>query len=680
MSKESKIKQQIAELLETDDHWKITVNGKKLLSPYDGNVMAIISKNKDETIDTVYKHLVFESDTWNEFTGEYISLEELRKKAFLQELKANLRQSPEFQIKDKNGNWFCPYSAKFSNISLLDDEPLTQTKILEIYDFIISQPEYVKNDKKPKSLSYLKTKISYMIHPSFRFRSANGKWVNPYDGQETSIDIPENFKPTEKMWFVIYDFLKNNPSYNHGKGKVLPASSFRSKVPKTQALTSISGLIKEKFINDYTWHQFTPHNTWECPFCGMSVGNIKPSTDNEVVLNLNSKAISRHLLFVCHVFKSKLASAKFETEEDYLRLLDSHEKKAETAIPVNVQNPMQFSEPYSDSSEALPVFSPNNGQNANNSNRQSNVHTQEVSLDPISLKKQSTDVSALKYSEMTPEQKAQSQLISHVNSQLTSIMSDKDFNRGQDEHKRMLEELREKQMRILPEPPDIDGIDISVIYQPCNVVGGDFYDFIRIKNNEQKLGIVQADVSGHGAEVFGDVTMTMKTLRIYAKQTTSPNEMLINANEDLVPDLTSKTFVSIFYSILDIETFELVMARAGHNPLLLYNPEREEPFNVIEPQGMVVGMVAGTMFDNSLKEETLQLYSGDMLVYYTDGVTETMDAEGEEYGFERLRNCIIKNSVKEADEVNREIMKELEEFRRGSLADDDITLIAIKVL
>ena len=113
---------------------------------------------------------------------------------------------------------------------------------------------------------------------------------------------------------------------------------------------------------------------------------------------------------------------------------------------------------------------------------------------------------------------------------------------------------------------------------------------------------------------------------------------------------------------------------------MLYNPEREAPLNVIEPQGMVVGMVAGTMFDNSLKEETLQLYSGDMLVYYTDGVTETMDAEGEEYGFERLRNCIIKNSVKEADEVNREIMKELEEFRRGSLADDDITLIAIKVL
>ncbi len=680
MSKESKIKQRIAELLESDDHWKISVHGKKLLSPYDGNVMATISKNNEDTIDLVYKHLVFESDNWNEFTGEYISIADLRKKAFLQELKANLRQSPEFQIKDKNGIWFCPYSAKFSNISLRDDEPLTQTKIIEIYNFIISQPEYLKHGKKPKSLSYLKTKISYMIHPSFRIRSSSGRWINPYDGQETVIELPENFKPSEKIWSVIFKFLQNNPSYNNGKSKILPISELTRKVPKTQTLASISELIKDKFLNENSWHQFTPHNTWECPFCGMSVGNIKPKADNEVVLNLNSKAITRHLLHVCHVFRNKLKTTPLESEQDYVKLLDSHQKKAETAIPVNVAAPTSFSEQLSDSSEALPIISPDNEQMTNIPNKQSDIHTQEVSLDPISLKKQSTDVSALKYSEMTPEQKAQSQLISHVNSQLTSIMSDKDFNRGQDEHKRMLEELREKQMRILPEPPDIDGIDISVIYQPCNVVGGDFYDFIRIKNNEQKLGIVQADVSGHGAEVFGDVTMTMKTLRIYAKQTTSPNEMLINANEDLVPDLTSKTFVSIFYSILDIETFELVMARAGHNPLLLYNPEREEPFNVIEPQGMVVGMVAGTMFDNSLKEETLQLYSGDMLVYYTDGITETMDAEGEEYGFERLRNCIIKNSAKEADEVNREIMKEIEEFRRGSLADDDITLIAIKVL
>lgn len=244
---------------------------------------------------------------------------------------------------------------------------------------------------------------------------------------------------------------------------------------------------------------------------------------------------------------------------------------------------------------------------------------------------------------------------------------------------RTLEEARRKQLKMLPFPPNVPGVDIAVTYLPSEYVGGDFYDFIPLPDGNS-LGIVQGDVSGHGLEVWGDMAMAMKTMRIHARQSGTPAEMLVLSNEELVPDLMARTFVSAIYGVLDLRSFKLRIARAGHNPLLLYNPRRKPLQSLfIAPDGMVLGMTAGERFSRKMEELEIQLYSGDLLLFHTDGVTEATNASKEEYGTQRLAEAVQRAGSGRPQRVLEEILQDLERFADGRQFEDDITLTALSI-
>lgn len=241
-----------------------------------------------------------------------------------------------------------------------------------------------------------------------------------------------------------------------------------------------------------------------------------------------------------------------------------------------------------------------------------------------------------------------------------------------------LEEARKKQMQMLPDLPTVPGFEFQVIYKPCSTVAGDFYDFPRISPDE--IGLLMGDVSGHGIEAGIVMALVKKVISMHAKGRSSPKQTLVASNADIYPDLDRQTFATVCYCVLNMRTKELAIARAGHNPILIFNLERNPSLLSLEPKGMAVGVDKGPRFEATLEETVVQLQKGDMILVYTDGISEQTSPQGEEFGIERVRGQLAEYGNHEAKYLLHMIDLNLTEFRGPNREwDDDITLIGIKV-
>ena len=150
-----------------------------------------------------------------------------------------------------------------------------------------------------------------------------------------------------------------------------------------------------------------------------------------------------------------------------------------------------------------------------------------------------------------------------------------------------LDEAKKRQKQMLPELPSLSEYDIDVRYSPMEKIGGDFYDFIPIKEDE--IGIVVGDVSGHGIEAALVMSMAKQILRIYSKLHGSLVDTLIHTNEEICNNLKGETFVAVFLGVLNTTTHVLRYARAGQTYPLLYNPGRHPNILELKSDGMVLG-------------------------------------------------------------------------------------------
>jgi sigma-B regulation protein RsbU (phosphoserine phosphatase) len=237
-----------------------------------------------------------------------------------------------------------------------------------------------------------------------------------------------------------------------------------------------------------------------------------------------------------------------------------------------------------------------------------------------------------------------------------------------------LDVAREIQKKILPsKDPVFDKLDISSVFIPAFEVGGDYYDFFDIDQN--KFGFIIADVSGKGisaafimAEVKGIFESLSKTIE-------SPKEILIKANQILKRTLDRKNFVSAAYGLIDFENEILSIARAGHCPLLLI---REGNVENIRPMGLGLGLNFGGQFEKSLEEIKIDLKENDLIVLYTDGITEAKNKEMEDFGESKFEQILLDYSDKSVDEISNEVIKEVTQFSKHNTQHDDITLVILK--
>ncbi len=249
------------------------------------------------------------------------------------------------------------------------------------------------------------------------------------------------------------------------------------------------------------------------------------------------------------------------------------------------------------------------------------------------------------------------------------------------DQERLRKELKiaqEIQQALLPrEFPKIEGYEIGATYRTANEVGGDYYDFIWV--DPTTLGIVVADVSGKGVPSSMVMTMIRTALRLEARRNRSASNVLIKVNQHVINDMKTGMFVTMFYIILDSFNRSINFASAGHNPMILYRGSTDEVY-FLKPKGFPLGidLPDENMFARTLTLQKVDLEKDDMLVIYTDGVTEAMNPENEQFGEERLVQVIKDSARLTPAEFVEKLNGKLAEFIRGAAQSDDITLVAIK--
>ncbi len=263
--------------------------------------------------------------------------------------------------------------------------------------------------------------------------------------------------------------------------------------------------------------------------------------------------------------------------------------------------------------------------------------------------------------------------LSRIRKEIVEIRRDIGMN---DELQQSLKKARQVVQQMLPKKvPVIPGYEIALHFKSCLDVGGDFYDFVEKPGG--RLGIAVGDVSGHGLEAALVMGMTRKALNMRARGLTDPLEVLMHANSDIVPDLETGTFVTCFYGVLDPARHEVVLARAGHCFALHY-AARSGEVRAVKSNGIPLGVLTGPGFDKLLTLASCHLEPGDILLQYSDGLTEAQDGRRELYGEQRFMDSVRAYGRHDADYLVNKVYAHVQQFMGEEPQHDDITLIAVR--
>lgn len=257
--------------------------------------------------------------------------------------------------------------------------------------------------------------------------------------------------------------------------------------------------------------------------------------------------------------------------------------------------------------------------------------------------------------------------------------------RQAEEKKRLEEELRIAraiQMSLLPRGRlTIPGLSISALCVPAREVGGDYYDFFPL--GDDRLGVLIADVSGKGTSAALYMAELKGLMLSLSRTCPSPRQLMLSANEIISNNLDSRSFITMTYAVIDLATRTMAYARAGHTPLIYRSEDGtgEPSVDVLAPDGLVLGLRidGGELFDRLLTEVHLPLRRGDVLMLFTDGISEAMDAESDMFGEERLTTLVREHGHLPADELRERILREIDAFVAGAPQHDDMTMILLKV-
>ncbi len=234
----------------------------------------------------------------------------------------------------------------------------------------------------------------------------------------------------------------------------------------------------------------------------------------------------------------------------------------------------------------------------------------------------------------------------------------------------------EVQQHLLPNVyPDIGAVETDTLYTPSRLVGGDYYDFFEVK--ERCWGFAVADVSGKGTAAALMMASCRTALRVKAQGGWDPATVLRMVNFIVQPDMPKAMFISAVYGILDLDTNVFRFCRAGHEPGLVVRAKTGEVGELC-PSGMALGLDPGALFDETLEEAVVTLEPGDLLVLYTDGITETANPEGEEFGRERLAEVLRESRRLPLAEIRQQVDRALCAFAFNAPAADDRTLLLVR--
>ena len=247
------------------------------------------------------------------------------------------------------------------------------------------------------------------------------------------------------------------------------------------------------------------------------------------------------------------------------------------------------------------------------------------------------------------------------------------------ENERYKEELniaKEVQSKLLPEVLDSnEDFEIAAFSEAADEVGGDYYDSFKISDN--KVALIIGDVSGKGTSAAFHMSQVKGVFHGLAQLDLPPSEFLIKANRAISTSLDRTSFVTISYFILDRTEKKVEFARAGHCPTLYFDNEKSSA-SYFTNKGLGLGIVRNDSFAKYVQPRDFSYKPGDILVLYTDGITEASNFKGEEFGYDKLAEIINQHAALDADEIQTKIIETLYEFCGQTDLDDDYTTVIVK--
>ena len=237
---------------------------------------------------------------------------------------------------------------------------------------------------------------------------------------------------------------------------------------------------------------------------------------------------------------------------------------------------------------------------------------------------------------------------------------------------------RRAQEQMLPDkPPIVPGVEIAAVCQPAREVGGDLFDFLQLPNG--RIGIVVADVSGKGVPAALYMTLTKGLLASVAETTSDPAEIVREVNRHLYVACKRKMFVTLLLGVVDPQSRTFAYVRAGHNPPVWRNGTNGET-TLLGARGIGLGLTSGELFDRTLELEEIVLRPSDLLLLYSDGISEAMNEAREEYGETRLKDVASRADGMSAEKVKDLILADVRSFLGRTPPQDDQTLVVVRVL
>jgi sigma-B regulation protein RsbU (phosphoserine phosphatase) len=240
---------------------------------------------------------------------------------------------------------------------------------------------------------------------------------------------------------------------------------------------------------------------------------------------------------------------------------------------------------------------------------------------------------------------------------------------------RMEEELRlarEIQQNLLPNRlPTGEGFELAGYNLPSKEVGGDYYDFIQLPDG--RIGIAIGDISGKGIPAAILMSNLQASLRISANEAASCCDVVSQVNRQITKTTAIEKFATFFYGIFNPATCAFEYTNAGHNYPILGN--KNGSHTLLKEGGLIIGVIEQTDYET----KQLKLQTGDTLLFYTDGITESMNPADEEFGEKRLLDCLSRISHDSAQEILKSVLTEVTDFSQGDLQADDLTLVVLKI-
>ncbi len=240
---------------------------------------------------------------------------------------------------------------------------------------------------------------------------------------------------------------------------------------------------------------------------------------------------------------------------------------------------------------------------------------------------------------------------------------------------RDLELAKKIQTGLLPKCiPDTNGLDICGEMFSAMQVGGDYFDLIPV--SDKKLFVVVGDVSGKGLSASLYMAKLQTMMQLYCVDNRSPKEILVQINKKLYQEMEKSWFVTLSLAIFDMEKKTVKFCRAGHVPVLV---SEKGKIDFYKTTGLGVGLEKGVIFEKTLIEEELQLKSGQVYTFFSDGITEGMNENEELFGEERLAEVLKNNSDTASSQIMNSVWNELRTYCGKTEQYDDQTMVIVKI-